>query len=60
MSNKIPARLVIGMSLCQMQSWLESFLTPISKLYGTFEYTKDSTDILIDFSKANERALTES
>ena len=62
-SNKIPARLVIGMSSCQMQrvqSWLESFLTPISKLYGTFEYTKDSTDILIDFSKANERALTES
>ena len=49
-SQKIPARLVVGMTSCQMsrvQTWLEGFLTPLSKLYGNFEYTKDSTDILI-------------
>ena len=63
MSEKIPARLVIGMSVCQMsrvQAWIESFLTPLSKLYGKFEYTKDSTDILIDFENANETAMTSS
>ena len=58
-SQKIPARLVVGMSCCQMsrvQAWLEAFLTPLSKLYGKFEYTKDSTDILIDFQNLNEVA----
>ena len=51
------------MSSCQMsrvQSWLEAFLTPLSKLYGKFEYTKDSTTILIDFENQNETALNES
>ena len=60
--EKKTARLVIGMSSCQMsrvQAWLESFLTPLSKVYGNFEYTKDSTDILIDFEKANENAKNE-
>ena len=28
-------------------------------MYGKFEYTKDSTDILIDFDKANETATIE-
>jgi len=54
-SLRIPARLVVGMSSCQMsriQAWLEAFLTPLSKLYGMFEYTKVSTAILIDFDKA--------
>ena len=48
-AEKIPSRLVVGMSCCQMsraQSWLEVFLTPIAKLYGSFEYIKDSTDML--------------
>ena len=61
-SLKIPARLVVGMSSCQMsrvQSWLENFLTPLSKMYCDFEYTKDSTDILIDFDKLNEVAVNE-
>ena len=46
--------------MSRVQSWLESFLTPLSKLYGSFEYTKDSTDVLIDFEKANEKAQNES
>ena len=53
-SEKIPARLVVGMSSCQMsrvQAWLESFLTPLSKIYGSFEYTKDSNDILVELMK---------
>ena len=61
-SQKIPARLVVGMSSCQMsriQAWLEAFLTPLSKMYGNFEYTKDSTDILIDFSNLNDVATRE-
>ena len=62
-SLKIPARLVVGMSSCQMsrvQAWLEGFLTPLSRLYGDFEYTKDSTDILIDFERLNKVATNES
>ena len=38
--QKIPARLVVGMSSCQLsriQSWLEAFLTPLSKEFGVFE-----------------------
>ena len=61
-SLKIPARLVVGMSSCQMsrvQAWLEAFLTPLSKLYGDFEYTKDSTDILIDFKRLSQVATEE-
>ena len=48
--KSIPCRLVVGMSNCQMsrlQRWLENFLTPLSKLYGDFEYIKDSTDFLV-------------
>ena len=61
-SDKIPARLVVGMASCQMsrvQAWLEAFLTPLSKNYGAFEFTKDSTDILVDFEKVNETAASE-
>ena len=60
--DRIPARLVVGMSSCQLsriQAWLESFLTPLSKIYGEFEYTKDSTDILIDFEKINQKSASE-
>ena len=32
----------------------------LSKLYEKFEYTKDSTTILIDFDNLNETALNES
>lgn len=46
--------------MSRVQSWLEAFLTPLSKLYGKFEYTKDSTDILIDFEKLNMIAANES
>ena len=62
-SEKVPARLVVGMSSCQMsriQAWLEAFLTPLSKMYGAFEYTKDSNDILIDFLNLNRVAENES
>ena len=46
----VPSRLVVGMANCQMsrvQRFLETILSPISKLYGSFEYIKDSTDFLI-------------
>ena len=48
--EKIPSRLVVGMQNCQLsrvQKWLENFLTPLSKLYGNFEYIKDSNDFLL-------------
>ena len=45
--------------MSRVQAWLESFLTPLSKIYGEFEYTKDSTDILIDFEKKNDIAQRE-
>ena len=35
------------------------FLTPLSKIYGDFEYTKDTNDLLIDFSKLNDTAERE-
>ena len=44
--TKVPARLVVGMSSCQLtrvQSWLEHFL---AKKFGMFEYTKDTSSIL--------------
>ena len=62
-STKVPARLVVGMSSCQMsrvQAWLEAFLSPLSQMYGSFEYTKDSNDILIDFLNINHTAENES
>ena len=57
-ANSIPSRLVVGMSNCQLsrvQCWLETFLTPLAKLYGDFEYIKDSTDMLqhIETTKKN-------
>ena len=61
-SDKIPSRLVVGMSNCQLtrvQIWLESFLTPLSKKFGDFEYIKDSNDFLIDLEKTKSVALTE-
>lgn len=48
-AEKIPSRLVVGMACCQLsrvQCWLETFLTPLAKLYGSFEYIKDSSDML--------------
>ena len=48
-AERIPSRLVVGMSNCQLsrvQCWLETFLTPLAKKYGEFEYIKDSTDML--------------
>ena len=50
------------MSICQLscvQAWLENFLTPLSKLYGSFEYTKDSNDLLLDFMRLNDKASVE-
>ena len=38
------------MSSCQLsraQVWLESFLSPLARQYGSFEYLKDSNDFLI-------------
>lgn len=46
--------------MSRIQAWLETFLTPLSKLYGNFEYTKDSTDLLIEFDDLNSIAKEES
>ena len=46
----LPSRLVVGMSSCQLsraQVWLESFLSPLARQYGSFEYLKDSNDYLL-------------
>ena len=59
---KIPGRLVIGMSCCQLtrlQSWLEHFLTPLAKQFGLFEYTKDTTSILCNIEKLNDKVNSE-
>ena len=56
--HKIPARLVVGMGSCQlsrMQSWLEHLLTPFSKEYGIFEYTKDTNSILQSIDETNKK-----
>ena len=60
--TKIPARLVVGMASCQMsrvQSWVEHLLTPFSKEYGVFEYTKDSNCILKEIAFLNQTVLNE-
>ena len=47
----IPSRLVIGMKNCQLrrvQIWLEHFLTPLAKIYCSFEYIKDSSEFLCE------------
>ena len=59
---KIPSRLVVGMANCQLsrvQIWLEHFLTPLSKLYGKFEYIKDTTDFLAEIEKVKIKARSE-
>ena len=61
--HSIPSRLVVGMKNCQMsrvQRWLENILSPLSKLFGRFEYIKDSTDFLIKFDTLKSRADEES
>ena len=45
--------------MSRVQAWLEAFLTPLSKLYGNFEYTKDSNDVLMDFLNLNTVAESE-
>ena len=60
--DKIPARLVVGMSSCQMsrvQKWLETFLSPLCKCYGSFEYVKDTNDILLEIENVNELSRVE-
>ena len=60
--TNIPARLVVGMASCQMsqiQSWVEHLLTPFSKEYGVFEYTKDSNCILNEIAFLNETIMNE-
>ena len=47
------------MPTIQSSSMAIKFLTPLSKLYGDFEYTKDTNDLLIDFSKLNDTAERE-
>ena len=61
-AEKIPSRLVVGMSNCQLsrvQCWLESFLTPLAKRYGEFEYIKDSTDMLRHLEAKKTQLLSE-
>ena len=60
--EKVPARLVVGMQRCQLsrtQIWLENLLQPLSKLYGSFEYIKDSTDYLIHIENIKKVAKEE-
>ena len=60
--NNVPSRLVVGMSNCHMsrvQRWLENFLTPLSKLYGDFEFIKDSTDFLLKLETMKSVAIEE-
>ena len=50
------------MGSCQMfriQSWLECFLTPLHKVYGKFEYIKDSNDMLIAINEVKTVAVEE-
>ena len=60
-AETIPSRLVVGMSNCQLtkvQCWLETFLTPLAISYGSFEYIKDSTDMLRHIESINDRPDT--
>ena len=54
---RIPSRLVVGMSSCQLsrtQIWLEHLLTPLSITYGAFEHIKDSSDFLKHLENVKE------
>ena len=58
----IPSRLVVGMGSCQLnrlQVWLENFLNPLSVLYGSFEFLKDSTDFLCHIEELKKKASEE-
>ena len=53
---------MVGMGSCQMfriQSWLECFLAPLCKVYGKFEYIKDSNDMLIAINEVKTVAVEE-
>ena len=59
---KIPARLVVGMQMCQLsrlQIWLENLLKPLSLLYGAFEHIKDTSNYLFHIETLKERAVAE-
>ena len=61
-AKEIPSRLVVGMKNCQLsrvQKWLESILNPISKIYGRFEYIKDSFDFLKKIENVKSVAVEE-
>ena len=45
--------------LSRVQIWLENLLKPLSLLYGSFEYIKDSIDYLFHVEKLKERAAAE-
>ena len=58
----LPACLVV-MQRCQLsrtQIWLENLLKPLSKMYGSFEFIKDSTDYLIHLENLKTVAQDES
>ena len=61
-AEKIPSRLVVGMASCQMyrvQAWLEHFLTPLSRYYGSFEYINDTNDMLVEIENVKVIAQQE-
>ena len=61
-AEKVPSRLVVGMTNCQLsrvQCWLETFLTPLATKYGSFEYIKDSTDMLWNLEEKKRELSTE-
>ena len=61
-ANKIPSRLVVGMASCQLtrvQTWLEHFLSPLAKFYGSFEFIKDSNDFLLQIEEVKLTARNE-
>ena len=59
---RIPSRLVVGMSSCQLsraQIWLEHLLTPLSIIYGASEHIKDSSDFLKHLEDIKEAGRNE-
>ena len=59
---KIPSRLVVGMSSCQLgraQIWLGHLLTPLSIFYGNFEFIKDSGDFLAHLDNIKIKAVND-
>ena len=45
--------------LCRLQIWLEHLLSPLSRLYGSFECIRDSTDFMFHLENVKTKAINE-